>query len=231
MEDPTLQALRLQAVHLMSAASRAAARLEVASVQHKAAALQTNAMKDNVGNADAYTAAVTKESVARQSEQSSRRVSLGTARAAIGATARATAVEENMQVQQARADRLAGKVDRIRDRQVAGDEQARVRSAQVMRWAGMCRVKEDAQVARQRKLDEQKARDKRRAEAAVRREAAAAMRTAVLIQARARRVEAKLVAAHDKNQDGVFDTAEFQQLVAGVAGDGRVDAGDFQRII
>ena len=68
-------------------------------------------------------------------------------------------------------------------------------------------------------------------EAAVQREAAAATRTALLVQERARKIEKRLVASHDVDNDGTLNAAEYQQLVAGVAGDGRVDAGDFQRIL
>ena len=230
-DDPTLQALRLRAVHLMSAASRAAARVEVATAHHKAAALRSGAVKGQVGKCDEWADAVTNESVTRSSEESARRVALGSARAARGATARAGAIEDHMQVRQSRENRLAIKQQHIRDRQVAAVEQARIRSAQTMRWAGMCHAEEEAQVAWRWKLHEQKARDKRRGEAAVQREAAAATRTAVLIQERTRRIEKRLVASHDADNDGTLNAAEYQQLVAGVAGDGRMDAGDFQRIL
>ena len=230
-DDPTLQALRLRAVHLMSAASRAAARVEVATAHHKAAALRSGAVKGQVGRCDEWADAVTNESVTRSSEESARRVALGSARAARGATARATAIEDHMQVRQVRENRLAVKQQRIRDRQVAAVEQTRVRSAQTMRWAGMCHAEEEAQVAWRWKLHEQKARDKRREEAAVQREAAAATRTALLVQERTRKIEKRLVASHDVDNDGTLNAAEYQQLVAGVAGDGRVDAGDFQRIL
>ena len=231
MEDPTIQALRLRAVRLMSAAGRAAARAEVAAANHKAAALRSNAVNDRVGRANEWAAAVTNESVARRSEESARRVSLGAARAARGATARAAAIEQQMQVRQVRADRLAGKQQRIRDRQVAAVDQARVRSAQNMRWAGICQAEDEAEVAMRWKFHEQKARDQRREEQAVQREAAEATRKAVMIQRRARRIEAQLVASHDADNDGTLDSAEFKRLVAGVAGDGRVDAGDFQRML
>lgn len=230
-DDPALQALRLRAVHLMSAASRAAARVEVATAHHKAAALRSGAVKGQVGRCDEWADAVTNESVTRNSEESARRVALGSARAARGATARATAIEDHMQVFSLRENRLAVKQQRIRDRQVAAVEQTRVRSAQTMRWAGMCHAEEEAQVAWRWKLHEQKARDKRREEAAVQREAAAATRTAVLIKERTRTIEKRLVASHDVDNDGTLNAAEYQQLVAGVAGDGRVDAGDFQRIL
>ena len=231
MDDISLEAVRLRAVHLMSAASRAAARSEVATARHKAAALRSGAVKDHVGNCNEWAAAVTKESIARRGEESARRVFLGSARAARGASARATALEEHMQVRQVRADRLEVKQRRIRDRQVAAVEQTRVRSAQTMRWAGMCHAEEEAQVAWRWKLHEQKARDKRREEAALRREAAAATRTAVLVLERSQRTEALLIASHDVDSDGRINAAEYQQMVAGVAGDGRIDAGDFQRML
>ena len=230
-EDPTVQALRLRAVHLMSAASRAAARVEVAAAQHKAAALRSGAVKGQLGKCDEWADAVTRESVTRSSEESARRVALGSAGAARGATARATAIEDHVQARQVRENRLAVKQQRIRDRQAAAVEQARVRSAQTMRWAGICHAEEEAQVAWRWKLHEKKARAKRLEEAAMQREAAEATRTAVLIQERTRKIERRLVASHDADHDGTLDAAEYEQLVASVAGDGRVDAGDFQRIL
>ena len=197
-DDPAVQALRLRAVHLMSAASRAAARVEVATAQHKAAALRSGAVKGQLGKCDEWADAVTRESVTRSSEESARRVALGSARAARGATARATAIEDHVRARQVRENRLAVKQQRIRDRQAAAVEQARVRSAQTMRWAGICHAEEEAQVAWRWKLHEQKARAKRLEEAAMQREAAGATRAAVLIQERTRKIERRLVASHER---------------------------------
>ena len=214
----------------MATASRAAARYEVATAAHDAAALWSDAVKDSP-SAFAWTAATIEESVARRAESAARRALHGGVAAARAAAARVEAAEARERAQLAYADRLAQKRLAIRDRQDLAAADARVRTAQQDRWAAGQHAQESAAAAWRRELGQRAALQQQRQLAAAQAKAHAAARAAAALQERAQRAEATLLQRHDANRDGVLDAGEFHRLEAEVMGDGRFDEEDFLRLL
>ena len=228
--EQTLYALRARAADRMGAATRAAARCELAVSLEKVTAEKSEALR-GIASADVVADAITEESSARLGAQAARRGFRGATCAAQAAAARAHATEARVHHRHSVTQEVAQRKQEIRGRQAAWRSEAVIRQGQERLWTTTCVAKAtEADTWRQTMAHRQTA-EKQAKLAEAHRQAAAAARKAEVIKRRSARMAAQLATRHDDNNDGVLDEQEFARLESQVAGDGRIDQGDFLRMI
>lgn len=230
MAEQTLHALRARAADRIGAATRAAARCELAVSLERATAEKSEALR-GVASADVVAKAITEESAARLGAQAARRGFRGATCSAQAAAARAHATEARIHHRHSVAQEVAQRKQDIRGRQAAWQAEAAIRQTQERLWASRCVAKATEADAWRKTMAHRQAAEKQAKLAEAHRQAAAAARKAEVIKRRSARMAAELAARHDTNDDGVLDEAEFARLESQVAGDGRIDQGDFLRMI